>query len=105
MGLIFLFKEFQSAFSDADVLIVTDIYAASEAEIDGVHAFALCEAIRKQGHPDVHYIPGFDDIAEYIASIAGPDDVVITQGAGSVWKAGEALLKRLEWKDIPIAKN
>ena len=91
-----LFHDFLGAFADADILIVTDIYAASEPEMEGMHSAILCEAIRGQGHANVHYIPGFDAIADYLASIVRPGDTVITQGAGSVWRVGEALLKRLE---------
>ena len=90
-----LFDEFMTAFSDADILVVTDIYAASEAEIAGVHASKLCDGIRKAGHPEALYIPDFDDIVEYIESIMKPNDTLITQGAGSVWKVGEALLKKV----------
>ena len=91
-----LFTEFLSAFADADVVILTDIYPASEPPIQGVHASALCEAIKTHGHPEALYIPGFEEIADHIASIAQPGDVVITQGAGSVWKVGEALLKKMQ---------
>ena len=61
-----------------------------------MNASCLCNAIRKKSHKDVEYIPDFDAIAERIASVARPGDVVITQGAGSVWRVGEALLKKLE---------
>ena len=90
-----LFNEFLTAFVDADMLIVTDIYAASEEPIPGLTAETLCEAIRAAGHPDACHISGFDAIAERLQTIVKPTDVVLTQGAGSVWKVGEALLKRL----------
>lgn len=89
-----LFQEFLSAFPGADHLIVTDIYAASEKTLEGVDAFSLTEGIRKGGHPDVTYIPGFDGIVEHLLKIAKPSDVIITQGAGNVWKIGEAFLQR-----------
>ena len=89
-----LFEEFLGAFSDADVLVVTDIYAASEEPIAGVSAEALCRAIRERGHGDVSYIPDFDDIVSYLQGKARASDVIITQGAGSVWKVGEAFLKK-----------
>ena len=90
-----LFSEFTTAFPDADVLIVTDIYAASEKPIPGVHSAALCEAVREQGHPDVTYMKDFGEIVEHLAGIVRPGDTVFTQGAGTVWRIGEALLKRL----------
>ncbi len=89
-----LFNEFLAAFPDADNVIVTDIYAASEAPIDGVNAATLCEGLRSAGHRDVVYIRDFDAIVEYLLSIAEPSNVIITQGAGSVWKIGEDFLKK-----------
>jgi UDP-N-acetylmuramate--alanine ligase len=95
-----LFEEFLTAFSDADRLIITDIYAASEEPIPGVTAQALCEAIRSRGHKDVTHIPDFDAIAEKLLGEARPSDVILTQGAGSVWKVGEAFLKRTREENI-----
>jgi UDP-N-acetylmuramate--alanine ligase len=89
-----LFHEFLSAFTDADTLIVTDIYAASEDPIEGINSKSLCEEIRKSGHQDVTYLPDFDDIVNRLLAVAKPDDVIITQGAGNVWKIGEEFLKR-----------
>ncbi len=90
-----LFSEFLTAFAQADALIVTDIYAASEEPIPGVSGEALCDGIRREGHPDARFIPEFDAIAAHLAGKVKRGDVILTQGAGSVWKAGEALLKRL----------
>jgi UDP-N-acetylmuramate--alanine ligase len=81
-----LFDEFLTAF---------DIYAASEEPIPGLTAETLCEAIRRAGHPDTLHLSGFDAIVNHLLGIVKPTDVVLTQGAGSVWKVGEALLKRL----------
>ena len=89
-----LFEEFLTAFPNADTLIVTDIYAASEDPIDGVNALSLCEGIRRCGNRDVTYLSDFDDIVKHLLSIAKPTDVIITQGAGNVWKIGEEFLKR-----------
>jgi UDP-N-acetylmuramate--alanine ligase len=90
-----LFAEFLTAFGDADLLIVTDIYAASEEPIPGLTAETLCEAIRRAGHPDAVHFSSFDAIVNHLLQIVQPTDVILTQGAGSVWKVGEALLKRL----------
>lgn len=89
-----LFDDFLSSFDDADVLIVTDIYAASEDPIEGINAQTLCEEIRRRGHRDVTYLSDFGDIENHLLSIAKPTDVIITQGAGNVWKIGEGFLKR-----------
>ena len=90
-----LFEEFLTAFADADCLLVTDIYPASEEPIPGVTAGALCEAIRRAGHRDARHFSDFDAMVDYLTKITRPSDVVLTQGAGSVWKVGEAFLKRI----------
>ena len=89
-----LFNDFITAFSNADTLIVTDIYAASEPPIDGVNAASLCEGIHGRGHNNVIYISSFDDIVDHLISIAKPSDIIITQGAGNVWKVGEEFFKK-----------
>jgi len=90
-----LFQEFLSAFPGADHLIITDIYAASEKAIEGVDAARFTEGIRQSGHPDVAYIPDFDGIVDHLLKMARPTDVIITQGAGNVWKVGDAFLQRV----------
>lgn len=90
-----LFDEFCTAFNQADVVLVLDIYAAGERPIEGVSAPALAAAIREHGHRDASYVDSRDAAVERVAKIARPGDVVLTLGAGDVWKAGPALLERL----------
>ena len=94
-----LLKEFFTAFNQADKLVVTDIYAAGEKPIEGVSAKALFDGIKSRGHKDAVYIPDMDGVVDWLAANVEKDDIVITLGAGDVWKAGEALLKRLR-KDV-----
>jgi len=89
-----LFEEFTTAFDDADIILVTDIYAASEEPIPGITAENLCMGIREKGLKDARHISSFDQIAERLLEIARPSDVIITQGAGNVWKVGDAFLKK-----------
>nr|HPK53213.1 UDP-N-acetylmuramate--L-alanine ligase [Smithellaceae bacterium] len=90
-----LFDEFTRAFADADLLVVNDIYPASEEPISGVNSAVLCAAIEKSGHPHVKYIAGAEETIDYLMKIVQPDDAVITLGAGSVYKTGETFLKLL----------
>jgi UDP-N-acetylmuramate--alanine ligase len=89
-----LFTEFTTAFTNADTLIITDIYAASEDPIKGVNSTKLTEGIKSAGHGDVRYIPGHDKILAHLLAIAKPSDVIITLGAGNVWKIGPAFLEK-----------
>jgi len=90
-----LFNEFVTCFYDADVLVLTDIYAASEQPIPGVTAERLAEETRRHGQRDVTYIADRNDLPDYLAGIVKEGDIVITLGAGNIWQAGEALVKRL----------
>jgi len=91
-----LFDEFVTAFYDADVLVLTDIYAAGEPPIEGVSAERLASSIKKHGQKSVSYVPDREAVAGHIAEIVRPGDLVITLGAGNIWQAGEALLEKLK---------
>ncbi|HZF05291.1 MAG TPA: UDP-N-acetylmuramate--L-alanine ligase [Patescibacteria group bacterium] len=92
-----LFDEFLTAFNQADVLIVMDIYAAGEAPIAGVTAADLAEGIRAHGHRNVTYL-GSDRarIVDHVCEITRPGDIVLTLGAGDVSQLGPEILHRLE---------
>ena len=90
-----LLEEFFSAFNQADKLIMMDIYAAGEKPIPGVSGEALYEGIKRHGHRDVAYIPDKEKIADHMTKILKRGDLMITLGAGDVWKIGEQVLERL----------
>jgi len=90
-----LFEEFTKAFSDVDVLVLNDIYPASEEPIAGINSEALCEAIRKAGQKNVAYIPSAEATVEYLLKTVKEKDTVATIGAGSIYKIGEAFIKQL----------
>ncbi|MBL8203327.1 MAG: UDP-N-acetylmuramate--L-alanine ligase [Blastocatellia bacterium] len=85
-------EDFARSFYDADVVLLTDIYAASEEPIEGITAQALAEDIERFGHRNVRYIGSVEQGAKAIADVVQPNDLVLTLGAGSVWKAGEEFL-------------
>ena len=91
-----LHDEFARCFENADVLVVTDIYPAGETPIPGVSGESLAEATRRQGHRDVTLVRDLKDVPDFLISRVKPGDMVITLGAGSVWRAGEEFLRRLE---------
>ena len=91
-----LFEDFTTAFYQSDVLIVTEIYAASEPVIPGVHAEKLTTAIQKHGHGNVRYIPDHLALVPSLVEEVREGDVVLTLGAGNIWQTGEELLKRLK---------
>ena len=85
-------EDFARSFYDADVVLLTDIYAASEEPIEGITAQALAEDIERFGHRNVRYIGSVEQGAQAIADVVQPNDLVLTLGAGSVWKAGDEFL-------------
>ena len=90
-----LIDEFASAFNNADVLLVTDIYAASEQPIEGVNAESLTDRIKSYGHKNAQYIGALDNAGEVLRAQVHEGDLVITLGAGSVHRAGDQLLSLL----------
>ena len=94
-----LFKEFCNCFNDCDEVILTDIYAASELPIPGITAEALAEGISKATGKKVTYIAKLPKAEEYLEAKATAGDLILTVGAGDVFKVGEELVKELERKN------
>jgi UDP-N-acetylmuramate--alanine ligase len=91
--------EFFTAFNQADKLVIMDIYAAGEKPIPGVSGEALAEGVKKYGHKDVVYIAEREKIVEHMAAALRKGDLLITLGAGDVWKIGEQVLEKLKRGD------
>ncbi len=90
-----LWDAFQTAFNHADVLILTEVYAAGEDKIPGCEAARLADEIRAHGHRDVRFVADLDDVLKALVAEAAAGDLVITLGAGSISGLGERLLRRL----------
>jgi UDP-N-acetylmuramate--alanine ligase len=90
-----LWHEFVSAFNDADVLVLSDIYPAGEAKIPGIEAAPLADAIRAHGHREVRFAANLDDVLAALVATARPGDLVVTLGAGSISQVGGRLLEAL----------
>jgi UDP-N-acetylmuramate--alanine ligase len=93
-----LLEEFFTAFNQADKLIVLDIYAAGEKPIPGVSGQALYEGVKKHGHKDVTFIPEREKVLDHLVGVLKKGDLMITLGAGDVWKIGEQMVERLKQK-------
>jgi len=87
-----LFADFLDAFDDADVVVLTEIYAAGETRLDGVSGEALYQALRRRGHLDVRFLPAREQLAEGLIEVVRPGDLVLTLGAGDVTRVGDELL-------------
>jgi len=87
-----LWNDFSRAFNQADILVLTDIYAASEAAVPGVTSEALAAAIREAGHKNVHYFRSMQQSIEFLLKEARAGDAVLTIGAGNVSRASGELM-------------
>jgi UDP-N-acetylmuramate--alanine ligase len=88
-----LLEEFAQAFFDADQVLVTDIYAASEPPIPGVTGRSLVDAILAHGQRDAAYVPRVEDLPQALDAATGPGDLILTLGAGSITTVGPAFLE------------
>ncbi len=84
--------EFAHSFSECDHVILSDIYAAREKDTGLIHSLDLAEAIDSVSH-NASYIKGFDAICAYLKTNVKPGDLILTMGAGDVYKIGEMLAK------------
>ena len=87
-----LMEEFQTAFNDADRVLVTPVYAAGEAPVEGVDAQALVEGLKRRGHRSAATVADADALADELAATVQPNDMVVCLGAGDItkWAAGLA---------------
>ncbi|MEO0764224.1 MAG: UDP-N-acetylmuramate--L-alanine ligase, partial [Pseudomonadota bacterium] len=98
-----LFRDFCACFNDADVVAITEVYAAGEAPIEGVSRDALVGGLRAHGHREAHAIRGPEGLAPFVAEQARPGDIVICLGAGTISAWANALPDALAALDTPAA--
>ena len=90
------YDEFGRSFFNADVLIVTDVYPAREEPIQGVSGELIVNAAKEVGHKRAEYIADKTKIPAFLMSIKQPGDIIITMGAGDIWRFGEAFIAKLK---------
>lgn len=91
-----LYEEFGLSFFDAEVCVITDVYPAREDPIEGVDGRLIADAAGEYGHRQVHYVKNKEQLPERLKEIVEAGDVVITMGAGDIYKYGEAFVEELE---------
>jgi UDP-N-acetylmuramate--alanine ligase len=90
-----LMDDFAGSFSQADTLVLLDVYAATEAPIEGVNSVALGRRIAERTGRTPLFATSFRDAARVAAEVAEAGDMILTLGAGSVWQLGPMILERL----------
>lgn len=91
-----LLDDFARVLATAETLLVTEVYAAGEAPIDGADGRAICRAVRGRGKVEPVFVPTVDEIATALAGLVRPGDVIAMMGAGSISGAAHELAPRLK---------
>ena len=94
------YQEFGRSFLNTDVFICTDVYPAREKPIEGVSGKLISDITEKFGHKNVHYIADKNKVPEFLMSIVKDKDIVVTMGAGDIWKFGNKFVEMMENKTI-----
>ncbi|MNI11339.1 UDP-N-acetylmuramate--L-alanine ligase [compost metagenome] len=93
----FLLDAFSRAFEEADEVIITDIYSpAGEKQIEGINSSKLVELIKENSNAGARYLPTKEDVLGDLQNRLQPGDLVLTMGAGDIWKVGYELAKKLK---------
>lgn len=93
----FLFDAFAKSFAEADEVIISDIYSpAGEQQIEGVTAERLAREICVQSNPNTRYFATKDEVVEYLRRHVKRGDLVLTMGAGDIWKVAQRLGEDME---------
>jgi UDP-N-acetylmuramate--alanine ligase len=92
------YDEFGRSFFNADVLVLTDVYPAREEPIQGVSGELIANAAREFGHKQVHYVPDKKNVPVFVMNMKQEGDIIITMGAGDIWRFGEQFIAMLKAK-------
>jgi UDP-N-acetylmuramate--alanine ligase len=93
----FLLHQFAQAFQDADICVLADIFPAREVDPGDISTTDLVRETRKY-HGDVRYLGDFTGILEHLQGNVRPGDLIITMGAGDIWRVGDSLLQGEKWE-------
>ena len=94
-----LWRELGASVAGADLVVVTDIYGASQAPIPGVTGRLVADGVRLASQTDTVYLPHRADVVTYLADELRPGDLLVTMGCGDVWMLGDAVRERIEELD------
>ncbi|MDA3862074.1 MAG: UDP-N-acetylmuramate--L-alanine ligase [Melioribacteraceae bacterium] len=92
------YAEFGRAFLNSDVFICTDVYPAREEKMEGISGELIANAAKSFGHKNVIYLENKQDIASTLLKLVKDDDIIVTLGAGDIWKYGENFIEEYKSK-------
>lgn len=94
-----MYEEFGLSFFDAELLVLTDIYPSRETPIEGVTGKLISDAAREYGHRDVLYVERKEALPERLMELVEEGDIVITMGAGDIYRYGDAFVEQFRKKN------
>lgn len=97
-----LYKEFGLSFFDAEVLVVTDVYPSREQPIEGVTGKLIADTAEQYGHKNVIYVEDKNNVTEKLKEVAKTGDIIITMGAGDIYRSGESFVNEIETGNFKI---
>ena len=92
------YQEFGRSFLNSDIFICTDVYPAREEPIEGINGQIIADAAKKFGHKNVIYVKDKKEIPQKLLELKKDNDIIITMGAGDIWKFGEIFIEKLAVK-------
>jgi UDP-N-acetylmuramate--alanine ligase len=90
------YQDFGRSFLNSDVFICTDIYPAREKPVEGITGELIANITKKYGHKNVHYVPDKKNVPDVLMKLKKKNDIIITMGAGDIWKYGEKFVELLK---------
>ena len=81
---------------ESDILVVTDVFPAREEPIEGVNGKMVADFAQKSGHHSVYYIETLDKLEKTLDNFRQPGDMIITIGAGNIWRYAESYMNHLK---------
>ncbi|MBN2395769.1 MAG: UDP-N-acetylmuramate--L-alanine ligase [Candidatus Atribacteria bacterium] len=97
-----LLDQFGYAFQDSDLVVINEIYPANEKPIENISAELVYRKVKENKNEDVYYIPKKKETVHFLMERMIPGDIIITMGAGDVWKVGKDLAKELAGIDTRV---
>ena len=90
------YQEFAIALMEADILIITDVFPAREKPIEGITGKMVADFAKKSGHKNIFYLENLENLEKKLDNLCQPNDMVITIGAGNIWRYAESYINHLK---------
>ncbi|MAM64684.1 MAG: UDP-N-acetylmuramate--L-alanine ligase [Candidatus Marinimicrobia bacterium] len=90
------YQEFAIALMEADILVITDVFPAREKPIDGINGKMVADFAKESGHKNIYYIENLENLEKKLDNLCQPNDMVITIGAGNIWRYAESYINHLK---------